>query len=73
MTVILIVIGAGQDLEIRGRVETIQTTTMLIVESTQNIKKSPGDITGARQYFSDTLVFDFPSTIEWRNSFNRIA
>ena len=29
--------------------------------------------TGARQYFSDTLVFGFPSTIEWRNSFNRIA
>ena len=31
------------------------------------------NITGARQYLSDTLVFDFPSTIEWRNSFNRIA
>ena len=29
--------------------------------------------TGARQYFSDTSVFDFPSTIEWQNSFNRIA
>ena len=37
------------------------------------VNVSCGNGTGARQYFSDTLVFDFPSTIEWQNSFNRIA
>ena len=39
----------------------------------QDVWKAKPLSTGARHYFSDTLIFDFPSTIEWQNSFNRIA
>ena len=60
VTIIPIVIGAFgtvtkglskglQDLKITGRVETIQTTTLL--RSAQNTEKSPGDLKRLKQNF----------------------
>ena len=71
VTIMPIVIGAFgtvtkgllkglEDLEVNGRVDTIQTT----IENGQNTKKSPGHL--KRLAVTQTLVKDYQQTLMWK-------